>query len=96
MTGAEYIVEFLRQRGVTNIFLVTGGACAFIVDAVGRAEGISYTCVQHEHSAAMAADSIWRTNKIVGACVATSGPGVTNLITGIATSFFDSILCLDI
>ena len=91
MTGAEYIVEFLRQRGVTNIFLVTGGACAFIVDAVGRAEGISYTCFQHEQSAAMAADSIWRTNKIVGACVATSGPGVTNLITGIATSFFDSI-----
>ena len=91
MTGAEYIVEFLRQRGVTNIFLVTGGACAFIVDAIGRAEGISYTCFQHEQSAAMAADSIWRTNKIVGACVATSGPGVTNLITGIATSFFDSI-----
>ena len=91
MNGAEYIVEFLRQRGVRNIFLVTGGACAFIVDAIGRAQGIDYTCFQHEQSAAMAADSIWRTNKIVGACVATSGPGVTNLITGIATSFFDSI-----
>ncbi len=91
MNGAEYIVEFLRQRGVRNIFLVTGGACAFIVDAIGRGQGIDYTCFQHEQSAAMAADSIWRTNKIVGACVATSGPGVTNLITGIATSFFDSI-----
>ncbi len=91
MTGAEYIAEFLRRRGSTNIFLMTGGACAFIVDAIGRNPGMKYTCFQHEQSAAMAADSLWRTNKIVGATVVTSGPGATNLITGIACSFFDSI-----
>ena len=91
MTGAEYVAEFLRRRGVTNVFLMTGGACAFIVDAIGRNPGMKYTCFQHEQAAAMAADSLWRTNKIVGATVATSGPGATNLITGIACSFFDSI-----
>ena len=91
MTGAEYIAEFLRRRGTTNVFLITGGACAFIVDAIGRNPGMKYTCFQHEQAAAMAADSLWRTNKIVGATVVTSGPGATNLITGIACSFFDSI-----
>jgi acetolactate synthase-1/2/3 large subunit len=91
MTGAEYIAEFLRRRGSTNIFLMTGGACAFIVDAIGRNPGMQYTCFQHEQAAAMAADSLWRTNKIVGATVVTSGPGATNLITGIACSYFDSI-----
>ena len=96
MTGAEYIAEFLRRRGSTNIFLITGGACAFIVDAIGRNPGMKYTCFQHEQAAAMAADSLWRTNKIVGATVVTSGPGATNLITGIACSFFDSIPTLHI
>ena len=91
MTGAEYIAEFLRRRGSTNVFLITGGACAFIVDAIGRNPGMKYTCFQHEQAAAMAADSLWRTNKIVGATVVTSGPGATNLITGIACSYFDSI-----
>ena len=91
MNGAEYIAEFLRRKGITNIFLMTGGACAFIVDAIGRNPGMKYTCFQHEQAAAMAADSLWRTNKIVGATVVTSGPGATNLITGIACSFFDSI-----
>ena len=91
MTGAEYVAEFLKRKGTTNIFLMTGGACAFIVDAIGRNPGMTYTCFQHEQAAAMAADSLWRTNKIVGATVVTSGPGATNLITGIACSFFDSI-----
>jgi len=91
MNGAEYVAEFLRRKGVTNVFLMTGGACAFIVDAIGRNPGMKYTCFQHEQAAAMAADSLWRTNKIVGATVVTSGPGATNLITGIACSFFDSI-----
>lgn len=96
MTGAEYIAEFLKQRGIDNVFLVTGGACAFIVDAIGRNPGIDYTCFQHEQSAAMAADAIWRTRRIVGATLVTSGPGATNLITGIACSYFDSIPAIHI
>ena len=96
MTGAEYVAEFLARRNSTNIFLITGGACAFVVDAVARHPKLKYHCFQHEQAAAMAADSLWRTNRVVGVTVATSGPGATNLITGIACSYFDSIPTLHI
>jgi acetolactate synthase-1/2/3 large subunit len=91
MIGAEYVAEFFRQRGSDKFFLVTGGACAFIVDAIGRNPKTDYVCFQHEQAAAMAADSLWRIDRTVGVTVATSGPGATNLITGIACSYFDSI-----
>jgi len=70
---------------------VTGGACAFMVDAIGRHSTTQFTCFQHEQAAAMAADAVWRTTGKVGVTMATSGPGATNLITGIACSWFDSI-----
>ena len=70
---------------------MTGGACAFMVDALGRHSATQFTCFQHEQAAAMAADAVWRTTGKVGVTMATSGPGATNLITGIACSWFDSI-----
>ncbi len=92
MTGAEYIAEFLSQRQVTYAYLVNGGACAFIVDAIGRHPELKYICCQHEQSAAMAADAVWRVDPSqVGVTVSTSGPGATNLLTGIGCSYFDSI-----
>ena len=91
MTGAEWIVEYLARSGSDKVFLLTGGACAFMIDAVARHPRLSYACFQHEQSSAMAADALWRVNRKVGVTMATSGPGATNLITGIATSFFDSI-----
>lgn len=91
MNGAELIAKFIGERLFPKVFLVTGGACAFIVDAIGRNEKTDYVCMQHEQAAAMAADAIWRTSGKVGVTVATSGPGATNLITGIACSWFDSI-----
>jgi len=91
MLGAEYIAEFLHRRSVKKVFTVTGGACAFIIDAIGRHPKIDYVCFNHEQAAAMAADAVWRVNRVPGVTVATSGPGATNLITGIACSFFDSI-----
>lgn len=96
MNGAEYIAEFLAQVGARRVFVLTGGAVAFMIDAVGRHPKLSYTCFQHEQSAAMAADAIWRTDRSVGVAMATSGPGATNLITGIACSYFDSIPTLHI
>ena len=96
MTGADYIAEFLARVGSDRVFVLTGGACAFMIDAVGRHPMLSYTCFQHEQSAAMAADAIWRVNRRVGVTMATSGPGATNLITGIASSFFDSVPTLHI
>jgi acetolactate synthase I/II/III large subunit len=96
MTGAEYIAEFLARVGSDQVFLLTGGACAFMIDAVARHPKLSYTCFQHEQSAAMAADASWRVARKVGVSMATSGPGATNLITGIACSYFDSIPSLHI
>ena len=91
MRGDEYIAEFLARVGSDHVFVLTGGACAFMIDAVGRNSRLKYVCFHHEQSAAMAADAVWRVAKKVGITMATSGPGATNLITGIACSFFDSI-----
>ena len=96
MTGAEYIAKFLEIKKSENIFVVTGGACAFIIDAIARNSALKYYPFQHEQAAAMAADSIWKIDKKVGVSVVTSGPGATNLITGIACSYFDSIPTLHI
>lgn len=90
-TGADLIADFIVERCCGSAFLVTGGACAFIVDAVGRNPNASYVCFQHEQAAAMAADAVWRTTGEIGVTITTSGPGATNLITGIACSWFDSI-----
>lgn len=90
-TGADLIADFIEKFLCKKVFLVTGGACAFIVDAIGRKNNLEYVCFQHEQSAAMAADAVWRTTGQIGVTVATSGPGATNLITGIACSWFDSI-----
>jgi acetolactate synthase-1/2/3 large subunit len=90
-TGADLISDFIAKFLCKKVFLVTGGACAFIVDAIGRNSSLEYICFQHEQSAAMAADAVWRTTGEIGVTVATSGPGATNLITGIACSWFDSI-----
>lgn len=96
MTGAEYIAKFLEKQNSNNIFVVTGGACAFIIDAIARNTSLNYYPFQHEQSVAMAADSLWKIDKKVGVSVVTSGPGATNLITGIACSYFDSIPTLHI
>ena len=96
MTGAEYIAHFLAQTGCRQVFVLTGGACAFMIDAIGGHPELSYTCFNHEQSAAMAADAVWRVDRTVGVTMATSGPGATNLITGIACSYFDSIPSLHI
>lgn len=96
MTGAEYIAAFLARIGSRRVFTLTGGACAFLIDAVGQHPDLDVVCVQNEQAAAMAADAVWRTSRRIGVTMATSGPGATNLITGIACSYFDSIPSLHI
>jgi acetolactate synthase-1/2/3 large subunit len=96
MKGADYIAEFLARVGSNQVFVLTGGACAFMIDAVARHPTLQYTCFHHEQAAAMAADAVWRSARKVGVTMATSGPGATNLITGIACSYFDSIPALHI
>ncbi len=94
MKGAEYIAEFLAQRKTEKVFLLNGGAASFMVDAIARNPNIDYCSVQHEQVAAMAGDAIWRISGNVGVVMATSGPGATNLVTGICCNWFDSIPCL--
>ncbi|EGY01593.1 thiamine pyrophosphate protein central region [Nitrospirillum viridazoti Y2] len=96
MTGAEYIAAFLASKDVRHVFLMTGGAATFMIDAIGNRDDIDYICMQHEQAAAMAADAVWRTDGTLGVAMATSGPGATNLLTGIACSYFDSIPALHI
>lgn len=96
MKGSQYVAQFLRAVGANNVFLVQGGACAFMVDAVALEPGMRYTCFQHEQAAAMAADALWRTTGQLGVTFCTSGPGASNLITGIACGYYDSIPSLHI
>ena len=91
MTVADYILKFLVSKNVNNVFLMTGGAISFAIDAFSRNNKIKYTCVAHEQAAAMMADAYSRAGKSFGATMVTSGPGAQNLITGIACSWFDSI-----
>ena len=91
MLVSDYILKFLERKKVKKVFLITGGAIAFIVDAFSRNKNISYISVAHEQAAAMMADSYARLGPNFGATMVTSGPGATNLLTGIACSWFDSI-----
>jgi len=88
---SDYILSFLQKKGVKDVFLMNGGAIAFVVDAFSRNKKIKYTCVAHEQSATMMADAYSRLGPNFSATMVTSGPGTTNLITGIACSWFDSI-----
>lgn len=91
MTGARAIVECLRERGVDIIFGYPGGMILPMYDALFDEKEIRQILVTHEQNAAHAADGYARATGKVGVCMATSGPGATNLVTGIATAFMDSI-----
>jgi len=90
MTGAQIIVEMLKDEGVTTIFGYPGAANAPIYDVLSKS-GIRHILTRHEQGAAHAASGYARVTGKVGVCMATSGPGATNLITGIATAYMDSI-----
>ena len=96
MNLSEYILEFLIKKKVYNVFTITGGAICFLMDAFSRNNRIKYTSVAHEQAAAMMADSYSRFGPNFAATMVTSGPGATNLLTGIACSWFDSIPSLHI
>ena len=60
MTGSEYVAEFIHQMGCKRVYAVTGGACAFLLDAVAQHPDLDYVCFQYEQAAAVACDSGWR------------------------------------
>ena len=92
MTGAEIVVACLKEQGVDTVFGYPGGAILNIYDALYKhCDEIRHVLTSHEQGASHAADGYARSTGRVGVCFATSGPGATNLITGIATAFADSI-----
>ena len=91
MILSDYVLKFLIKKKIKDVFLITGGAISFMVDAFSRTKKIKYTCVAHEQAAAMMADAYSRLGPNLACTMVTSGPGATNLITGIACSWFDSI-----
>ena len=96
MNLSDYILDFLEKKKVKEVFLITGGAISFAVDAFSRNKKIKYVSVAHEQAAAMMADAYSRLGPNFSCTMVTSGPGATNLITGIACSYFDSIPALHI
>ena len=96
MNLSDYTLKFLEKKKIKKVFLITGGAISFMVDAFSRNKKIQYISAAHEQSAAMMADSYSRLGPNFSCTMVTSGPGATNLITGIACSYFDSIPSLHI
>ncbi len=91
LTGAEIVVRCLQEEGVEHVFGYPGGAVLYIYDAIFNQDKFQHILVRHEQAAAHAADAYARSTGKVGVCLVTSGPGVTNAVTGIATAYTDSI-----
>ncbi|MCJ7821820.1 MAG: thiamine pyrophosphate-binding protein, partial [Armatimonadetes bacterium] len=91
MTGAQALIDAFRCEGVKVIFGYPGGQVLPIYDVLYDTKDIRHILVRHEQGAAHAADGYARASGKVGVCLATSGPGATNLVTGIATACMDSV-----
>lgn len=90
MRGADYIIHHLSQAGITEVFGYPGGAIMPVYDALVDSP-LTHRLFRHEQGAALAADGYARASGKLGVCIGTSGPGATNLITGIANAYLDSI-----
>ena len=92
LNGAEIVVECLKEQGVDTVFGYPGGSILNVYDALYKyQDDICHVLTSHEQGAAHAADGYARATGKVGVCLATSGPGATNLVTGIATAYMDSV-----
>ncbi len=91
LSGAEITIRCLEEEGVEYIFGYPGGAVLFIYDALFQQDKVKHILVRHEQAALHAADAYARATGRPGVALVTSGPGVTNAVTGIATAYMDSI-----
>src|SRR5436305_46982 len=91
LSGAEIVVRCLQEEGVEYVFGYPGGAVLFIYDELFKQDKVKHVLVRHEQGAVHAADGYSRSSQKVGVALVTSGPGVTNAVTGIATAYMDSI-----
>jgi acetolactate synthase-1/2/3 large subunit len=91
---SDAVAAFISDIGTSKVFGVSGGASLHLLDSIQRHPRIELICVHHEQTVAMAADAYARLTNAVGVGIVTSGPGATNLITGIAGAFYDSVPCI--
>lgn len=91
LTGAEIVCRCLAEEGIKHLFGYPGGAVLYIYDEIYKQTAFEHILVRHEQAAVHAADAYARCTQTVGACIVTSGPGLTNAVTGIATAYMDSI-----
>ncbi len=91
ITGAEIVVRCLAEEGVKHVFGYPGGAVLYIYDAIFNQDKFQHVLVRHEQAAIHAADAYSRSSNTVGVALVTSGPGVTNAVTGLSTAYMDSI-----
>lgn len=92
LNGSEIVIECLKEQGVDTVFGYPGGTILNIYDELYKHQSeIRHILTSHEQGAAHAADGYARSTGKVGVCFATSGPGATNLVTGIATAYMDSV-----
>jgi acetolactate synthase-1/2/3 large subunit len=90
MKASDYIATFLEEKGVTHVFELSGGMITHLLDSLNQKTSIKIITMHHEQSAAFAADAYGRITGVPGVALATSGPGATNLLTGIGNCYFDS------
>ena len=87
---SDYIVRFFEEKGLTDMFMVSGGGCMHLVDSFGSSSKIKYWCTEHEQAASMAAEAYAKQKNSIGLCLTTSGPGATNTVTGVLDCWQDS------
>ena len=91
MKLSDYVAEFLAAQGIRHVFGIIGGASLHLVDSLAKTPGTTIICPQHEQAGSMAADAYARVTGNLGAAIATSGPGATNMITGVCCAYYDSV-----
>lgn len=92
MRLSDYVVRYLRDtQNIDTIFTVSGGGCIFLIDSLGKTEGVKYIANHHEQASTIAAEGYSRISGKLGVCIVTSGPGGTNTLTGVLGAWLDSV-----
>jgi len=94
MKVSDFIVNFLIEKGIKEVFTVSGGGCIHLIDSLGKNKNINYVCNHHEQACAIAAEGYCRINNHLGVALVTTGPGGINALNGVFGCWVDSIPCL--
>ena len=91
MKLSDYVIDWLSSKGIEDIFTVSGGGSIVLCDSIARSNSLKYFCCHHEQAVAFAAEGYARASNKIGVALVTTGPGATNAITGVSSSWIDSI-----